>query len=293
MASASRRSTRSAIFRTSGARSALTREPPTRWPGAAASRRGRSSMRSMFGPSESGRPSGSVRSGSSCISMKSASTPNATAARASGRNVLALAARSIAGAARQLHRVGRVEDDGIAEGAHDREAAHVDHEVMVAEGGAPLGEQDRAVAHREDLVDDVLHVAGRDELALLDVDRLSGLRDGQDEVGLPAEEGGNLQHVEHLGRRRHLGHLVDVREHRKAQRVAHLAQDAQPLAEPRSAVAVDRRAVGLVVRRLVDERHAPVRRDLRQSLGRHQRVLLVFDRARPADQHQRRARRRW
>ncbi len=46
--------------------------------------RGRSSMRSMFGPSESGRPSGSVRSGSSCISMKRASTPKATAARASG-----------------------------------------------------------------------------------------------------------------------------------------------------------------------------------------------------------------
>src|SRR5262249_18093037 len=45
--------------------------------------RGRSSMRSMFGPSESGRPSGNVRSGSSCISMKSASTPKATAARAS------------------------------------------------------------------------------------------------------------------------------------------------------------------------------------------------------------------
>src|SRR5207247_10015065 len=45
--------------------------------------RGRSSRRSMFGPSESGRPSGRVRSGSSWISMKSASTPNATAARAS------------------------------------------------------------------------------------------------------------------------------------------------------------------------------------------------------------------
>src|SRR4029453_6122658 len=55
-------------------------------------RGGRSSMGSMFGTSgggrcfgrsESGRPSGSVRSGFSCISMKSASIPNATAARAS------------------------------------------------------------------------------------------------------------------------------------------------------------------------------------------------------------------
>src|SRR5262249_13514376 len=47
------------------------------------SNRGRSSIRSMFGPSDSGRPSSSVRSGSSCISMNSASTPTATAARAS------------------------------------------------------------------------------------------------------------------------------------------------------------------------------------------------------------------
>jgi len=37
---------------------------------------------------DSGRPSASVRSGSSCISMKSASTPNATAARASAGTYL-------------------------------------------------------------------------------------------------------------------------------------------------------------------------------------------------------------
>src|SRR5581483_2722305 len=49
---------------------------------------GRSSIRSMLGPSDSGRPSRSVRSGSSCISMKSASTPNATAARASAGTYL-------------------------------------------------------------------------------------------------------------------------------------------------------------------------------------------------------------
>ena len=55
---------------------------PARIASSWSSNRGRSSMRSMFGPSESGRPSGSVRSGSSCISMKSASTPKATAARA-------------------------------------------------------------------------------------------------------------------------------------------------------------------------------------------------------------------
>jgi hypothetical protein len=37
---------------------------------------------------------------------------------------------------------------------------------------------------------------GREELALLDVDGLAALRDGADEVGLAAEEGGRLQRVD-------------------------------------------------------------------------------------------------
>ena len=109
----------------------------------------------------------SVRSGSSCISMKSASTPNATAARAQRRHVLALAAGSVAGPAGQLHGVRRVEHDRISEGAHDRETAHVDDEVIVAEARAALGQQDGLVALRQDLVDDVLHVVAARRTALL------------------------------------------------------------------------------------------------------------------------------
>ncbi len=87
----------------------------------------------------------------------------------------------------------------------------------------------------------------------------------------------------------HLGHLMDVGEHGDAERVAHLAKDAEPFEEPRAAVAVDRRAVGLVVRRLVDERDATLGGDRGQPLGRHQRVLFVLDRAGAPDQRQRRA----
>src|SRR3546814_18289730 len=39
----------------------------------------------------------------------------------------------------------------------------------------------------------LLHVPGRQELTLLDVDRPPGLAGGDEEVGLPAQEGGNLQ----------------------------------------------------------------------------------------------------
>src|SRR5438445_668986 len=149
-----------------------------------------------------------------------------------------------------------------------------------------LGQQDGLVALREDLVDDVLHVSRGDELALLDVDGLAGGRRRQEQIGLAAQERGDLEHVQHVGGGIDLRDLMDVREHRHAQRVAHLLQDSQSFDEAGPAVAVDRRAVGLVVRRFVDVGHPAVGSDLRQALGRHERVLFVFDRARAADEHE-------
>ena len=52
-----------------------------------------------------------------------------------------------------------------------------------------------------DLGDDVLHVPGRQELALLDVDDLAGLRGGDQQVGLAAQEGRDLQDVDDAARR--------------------------------------------------------------------------------------------
>ena len=54
----------------------------------------------------------------------------------------------------------------------------------------------------DDLRDRVPHVVGREELALLDVDDAAGSRRGDEQIGLPREERGNLQHVGDLGGRR-------------------------------------------------------------------------------------------
>ncbi|SVA66416.1 uncharacterized protein METZ01_LOCUS119270, partial [marine metagenome] len=51
------------------------------------------------------------------------------------RGKLALARRAVAAAAGQLHRVGGVEHDRVAERPHDRDGAHVGDEVVVAEAG--------------------------------------------------------------------------------------------------------------------------------------------------------------
>src|SRR6185503_271791 len=51
----------------------------------------------------------------------------------------------------------------------------------------------------------------------------------------------------------------------------------------------DRGAVGLVVRRLEDERHAGPPRDVGETAGEIQTMLLALDDARAGNQHHRRA----
>jgi hypothetical protein len=206
-----------------------------------------------------------------------------------GLHVLALAAGAVSLPTRQLDRVGRVEDDRVAEGPHDRQPAEIDYQIVIAKTGAPLGEKEILAAGGPHLLDHVCHVARGHELPLLDVHRPAALRARDDEVGLPAQERRHLQHVEHLRRRRHLGDVVHVGQHREAGLVLDPLQDPEPLGEAGPPVGMDRGAVGLVVGRLVDEGHARVAGDPLQTLRHHQGVLLALDGAGPADEGQRRA----
>ncbi len=65
------------------------------------------------------------------------------------------------------------------------------------------------------LLDGVLHVPGRDELSLLDVDHALAHGGGDDQVGLAAEEGGDLQDVGDLGDRGDVSGFVHVGEDRE------------------------------------------------------------------------------
>ena len=137
--------------------------------------------------------------------------------------------------------------------AHDGQRAHVGDEIVVAEGEAALAHHDLLVAGGTRLVDHVLHFPGREELALLDVDRLALRADVDDEVGLAHQEGRRLHDVDHA---RHFGErrvLVHVGEHRHADLLLHVLQHLETRVDARAAEAVLRRAIRLVVRRLEDE----------------------------------------
>jgi hypothetical protein len=96
----------------------------------------------------------------------------------------------------------------------------------------------------------------REELALLDVHRLATLRHGADEVGLAAQEGGRLQHIDHASGVCDVFFAVHVGQHRNAQFLFDLAQDLKALFTTRAAVAGAAAAVGLVEAALEDERDA-------------------------------------
>src|SRR3989441_10553042 len=93
---------------------------------------------------------------------------------------------------------------------------------------------------RSHFVDGIFHLPGRQELPLLDVDRLSAPPRRQEQVGLAAEERRYLEYVKDLGRRFRLGGLVDVGQYRDSDLRPDRVEYAQPFAQPGTAKRSDR-----------------------------------------------------
>jgi hypothetical protein len=98
--------------------------------------------------------------------------------------------------------VSRIDYYWIAERLHYRKATHIDHEIVVPERIASLGDDEPLVVARAyNLVDEVLHIPRTYELPLFQVHDTPGARDLNDEVGLAAKKRGHLQNIQHFGSR--------------------------------------------------------------------------------------------
>src|SRR5690606_14216055 len=128
------------------------------------------------------------------------------------------------------------------------------------------------------------HVIRRDELTVLDVDHRARLRRGDDELGLHAEVSRDLKDVDDFGRGLRLRRIVDVREDRQLEFPLDLLEQAQAFLEPGPLVVIERAAVVLRERRLEDQRHGEVARDLLQPLGGPHHQGFILDDARARDQ---------
>ena len=177
---------------------------------------------------------------------------------------------SPAGGGGGLDGVGGVEDDG-GEGAQDGQGAHVDDEVVIAEASAAFAEADALIAGVADLGDGVAHVRRGDELAFFDIDGASGVGGGNEQVGLAAEEGGNLEHGFGVTERvREAGAVlggVDVGQDGNAEVLGDGAEDARAFDEAGAAKASDAGAVGFVVAGLENPGEVEVRGDAEDGLG--------------------------
>ena len=157
----------------------------------------------MAGNSARGRalgPSLRALAGSSWTSKKNPSAPAEAAAWASVGMNSRWPEDLPPAAAGELHRVRGVEDHGPSEGAHDGDAPHVHHEVVVAEARPALGQEDARGAALLQLLHGVGHVRGGEELPLLHVHHAPRGRGREQEVRLAAEEGGDLEDVHRLRR---------------------------------------------------------------------------------------------
>jgi len=120
--------------------------------------------------------------------------------------------------------MGRVEDHGITEAAHDRNGAHIGDEVVVAKSGAPFGEQEFGATGGDGFLCDLGHVGGGEELAFLDVDDRTRADGGVNEVGLAAKEGWDLQDLDGACGEADLFLGVDVGEDGESKAIADIGE---------------------------------------------------------------------
>ena len=192
-----------------------------------------------------------------------------------------LKARRRARTAGQLRAVGGVEHHRPAGVAHGLQAAHVHHQVVVAEAGPALREHHAAVARGCHLLRRAVDIVRRHELPLLDVYDAARPSGGRQQVRLAAEECGNLQNIGHLRRGLGLPRLVNIGQNGEAFRL-HPREDAQPFLQARTAIRAAAGPVGLIETRLEDE----LAHRLADAAGHAVNVLLAFDHAGPGDQNQ-------
>src|SRR6266566_8574824 len=83
--------------------------------------------------------------------------------------------------------------------SHDCKRAHIYNQVVVAETRPALGDEYAVISSGVTLFNPMPHVPRGDELALFDVHCALAHGGSNDQICLPAEEGGNLKHVGNFG----------------------------------------------------------------------------------------------
>jgi len=189
-------------------------------------------------------------------------------------------------ATRALDRMGGIENDLTIQALHPINGSHVGDKVIIAECRPPFREEERLAAGGFEFFCHIGHVPGSQKLAFLHVDHPAGRPGRNDQVRLPAEKSGDLEHIDGLAGDLRLLGRVDVGRHGDSQFPPDLSQQEAAIPHPGAPERPERSPVGLVIRRLENEgRPLAIANGLqlfRHPAGKCRR----FDHARPQNEQQ-------
>src|SRR5688500_12997892 len=208
-----------------------------------------------------------------------------------------------------LDAVRAVEDDRRAARLTEaREATHVHDEVPVPEERSSFGDSYSGGARADvrivvpvpgswltvplasdtaDFLHGAAHPFGMHPLPLLDVHRLPRGACGDEQVGLPAQERGDLEYVHDFGGGRALLRQVDVGQQRKSSCTAYAIERGEPLVEARAARGAGIGAIRLVEARLEDDASGDPLRETREMFADAHVERVGLEYARSGDEEQR------
>src|SRR5215472_7679614 len=133
--------------------------------------------------------------------------------------------------------------------AHDRQRPHIDHQIVVAETGSPLSQENPRIACIAALLNRMTHIPRRNKLPLLDVHRAPAQCGRDHQIRLPAEKGWDLDDVCHFRYLTYVPGFMHIGQDRKMNFVFHLLEDPQSFLQPWTTKAAYRGPIRLVVAR--------------------------------------------
>ena len=138
--------------------------------------------------------------------------------------------------------------------SHGFKPAKVHHEVSVAKGCASFSQEHTRRSCTHEFLHHILHVFRSEKLALFYVDGLARLACGDQQVGLTAQEGGDLQQVGDFRYGSGLIRVMYIGGYTYFQRVFYLLKDLQSFSESRSPKRANTCSVCLIEARLENQR---------------------------------------
>src|SRR5580704_6525216 len=170
--------------------------------------------------------------------------------------------------------------------AHDGERAHVDDQIVIPETRPAFSEKYLRIACLAALLNRMPHIGRGNKLAFLNVHCSPAQSSSDHQVGLTAEERGNLQHVHDFRNFANVRGLMHISQHRELKVVFDLLQNAQTFFQSRPAKTAYGCAIRLVVAGFENKRKLQRPRHTLDDLSHPDGVLFALDHAGPGNEKQ-------